>query len=460
MTADVVVIGAGCAGLSAAVRLADAGLRVVVVEQAPRLGGRTAAFTDRETGERVDNGQHALFGCYHETYAYLRRIGTAQLATPAPRLQLTMTDGPGRAYALTCPSWPPPWHLVGGLLRWPALSWPDRVRAGRVARVILRARSQGAAAVVSGVPADQTVSEWLHARGQSARLIDWLWHPLAIAALNQSPDVASASMFVRVLADLFGPDPADAAIALPSVPLDELFAAPAVKIIEGAGGAVLMKSAATVSVDVSGARVIAVRAGDQVITTTDVVSAVPWYAFASLWDEMPAPVAAVATAASHLAASPIVTVNLWYDRAVLLPPIDRFVGFVGSPLHWAFDKSAIFGAAAGHISIVSSGASALVADDNATLTALATREMARLVPAAASAQCLRAVVVREPRASFSTAPGGPARPGVQTSLGGFHLAGDWTDTGLPATIEGAVVSGHRAAAAVLEARTRAARASA
>jgi hypothetical protein len=142
-----------------------------------------------------------------------------------------------------------------------------------------------------------------------------------------------------------------------------------------------------------------------------------------------------------------VTVNLWFDRPVLTPPIDGFVGFVGSPMHWAFDKGAIFGTATGHLSVVSSGASDLVTQDNATLAAMATRELGRLLPAAAAAQCLRSVVVREPRASFSIAPGSPSRPATVTAVRGLFLAGDWTDTGLPATIEGAVLSGHRAAAA-------------
>jgi squalene-associated FAD-dependent desaturase len=454
MTADVVVIGAGVAGLSAAVRLADAGCRVVVAEQGPRMGGRATAFTDRETGERVDNGQHALFGCYHETFAFLGRLGTAHLAAPAPRLQLTMTDGPAHAFHLDCPSWPPPWHLVGGLMKWPALSWSDRVRAGRVARVILRARRRGAEAIAAEVPADQTVSDWLRAHGQTPRLVEWLWRPLAIAALNQSPDLAAAPLFVRVLAELFGPNATDSAIALPTVPLDDLFAAPSAKVIEAAGGQVRLKSAAVVELDASGVRVARVRVGGDAIDAATVVSAVPWHAFDSIWDAVPQALASTSMHAARMAPSPIVTVNLWYDRPVLMPPIERFVGFVGSPLHWAFDKSAIFGAAAGHISIVASGATDLVTQDNATLAALATREMARLLPAAAGARCLRSVVVREPRASFSIAPGSPGRPSTVTPIGGFYLAGDWTDTGLPATIEGAVMSGHRAAEAILRSSPR------
>jgi squalene-associated FAD-dependent desaturase len=453
MTADVVVIGAGLAGLSAAVRLTDHGKRVVVVEQAPRLGGRATAFADRETGERVDNGQHALFGCYHETFAFLRRLGTDHLAPPAPRLELTMTDG-ARAFALACPSWPPPWHLVGGLMRWPALSWGDRISTRRVANVILGARKRGAAAVAATVPAHQTVAQWLSSQGQTTRVIEWLWRPLAVAALNQSPDVASAQPFVRVLGDLFGPNPTDAAIALPRLPLDELYAAPAAREIEARDGRVLLKSAATVEIGDTG-RVTGVRIAGERIAAPIVVSAVPWHAFASLWPAgPPQALRTVAANAATTASSPIVTINLWYDRPVMAGQAAPFIGFVGSPLHWAFDKSALFGGEAGHLSIVSSGATDLVTQDNAALASLATREMARLLPGAVSAKVTRAVVVREPRASFSLAPGQPARPGVHTPVPGLYLAGDWTDTGLPATIEGAVLSGHRAADAVLGAENR------
>ncbi len=454
MTADVVVIGAGLAGLSAAVRLADHGKRVIVVEQAPRLGGRATAFTDRETGERVDNGQHALFGCYHETFAFLRRLGTDHLAPVAPRLELTMTDG-ARAFALACPSWPPPWHLVGGLMRWPALSWRDRISTRRVANVILGARKRGAAAVAATVPANLTVSEWLASQGQTPRVVEWLWRPLAVAALNQSPDVAAAQPFVRVLGDLFGPNPTDAAIALPRVPLDELYAVPASREIESRGGRVLLKSQAAIELDRTG-RVTGVRAGGEAISAPVVVSAVPWYAFADLWPDAgpPAVIRDVVADAAATASSPIVTINVWYDRPVMAGQAAPFVGFVGSPLHWAFDKSALFGGDAGHLSVVSSGATDLVTRDNASLAALAQRELARLVPAAAAAKVTRTIVVREPRASFSLAPGQPARPGPQTPVPGLYLAGDWTDTGLPATIEGAVVSGHRAADAVLRVENR------
>src|SRR5262245_13285045 len=266
MNPDVVVIGAGCAGLSAAVRLADAGRRVVVVEEAPRLGGRATAFVDRETGERVDNGQHVLFGCYHETYAFLDRLGTRALAPLQQRLSVTMADGAGRRFTLTCPSWRPPFHLIAGVLRWNALSLGDRLTSVRLGSLLRDVRRRGAAAVAADVPPRDTVSSWLAAHGQSPRLREWLWYPLAVAALNQDPAVAAAAPFVRVLGELFGPGHEDAAIGLASVPLDELYALPSQRYVEARGGRVLTKSPARIRLDANG-RVSQVETGTALITT-------------------------------------------------------------------------------------------------------------------------------------------------------------------------------------------------
>ncbi len=446
MKCDAVVLGAGFAGLSAAVRIAKAGRSVVVCEEGPRLGGRATAFTDRETGERVDNGQHVLFGCYRDTYAFLRELGTDNLAPLERRLDVTMADTSGRASRLECPPWPPPWHLVGGILRWRALSLRDRLSAARLHSFFRDVRRRGAAAVASEVPAAQTVTDWLVAHGQSEPLRTWLWNPLAVAALNQAPDVAAAAPFVRVLGEMFGPRVEDSAIGLPKVPLDELYAEPARTYLEHRRGVVLTKAPARVRIGEAGGPMV-VTAGANQIETRAVISSVPWHAFGRIWDPGPPSVLApVLEAAAATRSSPIVTVNFWFDGPVMT---GTFVGLVDGPMHWVFDKSAIFGSAAGHLSIVASGADDLAAMDNAAVTREALAHLTKALPRAASRQLLRSVVVREHRATFSLAPGAPMRPAARTPLPGFFLAGDWTDTGLPGTIEGAVRSGHEAAGLAL-----------
>lgn len=449
LTADAVVIGAGVAGCAAAVGLAAAGKRVVVIEEAPRLGGRATSFVDRATGDRVDNGQHALFGCYHETYAFLREIGADALAPLERQLRLAVVSAEGGRSVLECPAWPPPWHLAGGVLKWKALPWRDRASALRLGPLLRRVPRVGGAAIAADVDPRWTVDDWLRASKQSPKLCQWLWHPLALAALNQSPFVAAAQPFVRVLAEMFGPRVEDSAIGLPTVPLDELFAVPAQRFVEARGGHFLLRSPARVRLDERG-RISGATTGAVVVEAPIVISTVPWHAFARIWTgDPPAVLKAIADAAGAMRSSPIVTVNAWYDGPVMT---DRFVGLIGGPMHWVFDKSAIFGEQAGHLSIVASGADDLAAMENDAIAALAAQQLARALPETSTRQLLRTVVVREHRASFSLAPGEPKRPGAATPVSGFYLGGDWTDTGLPGTIEGAALSGRRAASLVVENR--------
>ncbi len=293
------------------------------------------------------------------------------------------------------------------------------------------------------------MAEWLTTVGQSERIRTWLWYPLTLAALNQSPETAAAAPFVRVLAELFGPRPEDAAVGLSRVPLDELYAEPSRQFIEARGGVVCVKETALVECGPDGG-VSGVRTVRGLIETRRVVSAVPWFAFRSVWgDRVPPAVQALAGHAAAVQSSPIVTVNLWFDGPVMDTP---FCGLVDGPMHWVFDKAKTSGGTASHLALVTSGADALAAADNDVVTAQALDHLRAVLPAARPRRLLRSVVVREHRATFSLAPGGPPRPATHTPLHGFFLAGDWTDTGLPATIEGAVQSGHRAADAVLALR--------
>jgi squalene-associated FAD-dependent desaturase len=445
MKHDAIVVGAGFAGLSAAVYLARNGARVLVLEARSRLGGRATAFNDRETGELVDNGQHVLLGCYRETLTFLEHIGARDNVSFQPALGVTMVDRQGVRSRLDLPGLPPPLHLIAGVFDWPALTWKDRLAVLRMRtplRLARRALEPGAQAIAASP--GETVENWLIRNGQTSRLREMLWDPLALAALNQQPSQAAAPAFARVLAEMFGPDPKAAAIGVPNRPLDAMYAEPARAFIERRGGVV--RTGAPAKIEVAGDRRLHVSSGADRFAAPTVISAVPWFAFAETFDGQSDALRSTAALARNMQSSPIATVNLWFDRPLFDEP---FIGLPGRDLQWVFDKRQAFGASASHLSLVSSGAAEVANRRNDELIALAHEELLEAFPVARTAGLLRGTVVREPRATFSLAPGQPRRPDTATAVRGLYLAGDWIDTGLPATIESAVRSGHRAAAAAL-----------
>jgi hypothetical protein len=269
-----------------------------------------------------------------------------------------------------------------------------------------------------------------------------LWEPLALAALNQTPETAEASSFARVLGEMFGPDPASASIVLPTRPLHLMYAEPAREFIASRGGAVYTGMPARIEV-VRGA-VSGVHAAGQTWSPRHVICAVPWHALPDVITGDVQPLRSTFDAARTTDASPIVTVNVWFDRVVMDEP---FVGLPGRMMQWVFDKRAVFGETASHLSLVSSGAADVLRWTNPQLIETAVAELRDALPRVRDARVVRATVIREPRATFSLAPGQPARPSTSTEAKGLFLAGDWIDTGLPATIESAVRSGHLAAEA-------------
>ncbi len=445
---DVVVIGAGVAGLRAAVQLAARGARVLVLESKAVLGGRATAFNDPQTGERVDNGQHVMLGCYHETFAFLRQIGTEDRVRVQAGLEVDFVDTAGERSRLSLPGLPPPINFMAGLLDWSALSWRDRLAALRLGGPIRtaqsgqRAEGRGQKSTRLASPGE-TVEEWLINNGQTARIREMLWEPLALAALNQSVRVAAAPTFVAVLAQMLGGGPKDASLALPTWPLDQVYAEPARRFIEARGGEVRIGCPARVHL--AHGAVHHVEARGEHVSAAAVVAAVPWYALADLFAGDVGPVEAVRTAAAATKASPIASVNVWLDRRIMRTP---FLGLPGRSMQWVFDKEQVFEAKTSHITLVSSGADDVMALQNDAMIALALSELRDALPEARAAKITRASVVRERRATYSLAPGQPARPVTITDVNGLVLAGDWIETGLPATIEGAAISGRRAADAI------------
>ena len=424
--ADVVVIGGGVAGLSAATSLAERGARVVVLEARPALGGRASSYDVPAVQGRTDNGQHILMGCYDETFAFLRRVGASSRVAMGSGLSADTVDKAGHWARLSCPELPSPLNLLAGLWRWPALGFRDRLSALRMAtRAVPRP--------------NEAVRAWLMRLGQTSRLIEMLWEPLALAALNQSIDVAAAAPFAEVIDRMVrGRD--SASLVLPQAPLDELFARPARAFLEARGGVVRTQAAARLEF---GGDAVTVRVDQEPVNARAVIAAVEWHALDRLCPEPPASLRPIWQAAAATPASPIVSVHLWFDRQVLDVP---FVGLPQRPWQWVFDVGAIWSGPS-QLSFVASAADGMPEQSNDALIESALTVFCDVTPQARDALLRHSLVIRERKATFSVACGAPPRPANRTAVAGFFLAGDWIGTTLPATIESAAASGHAAALA-------------
>jgi hydroxysqualene dehydroxylase len=434
-TFDAIVIGGGFAGLAAATALVEANARVLVVEARRQLGGRASTFRDPQTGERIDNGQHVLAGCYDETRRFLARIGAGRVLHEPSALSVSMIEEDNRRFELRLPPLPSPLHLFAGVVACGSLTWEERLSIIRVGPYLRRSAADHAS------PGHvETVREWLRRHRQSPRLCRLLWEPLALATLNQSIDRASARLFLAVIGRMLGGGAERSTLLLPSVLLDDLYAEPARRFLSANGSIVATGISARIRFGENG--VEGVSGGLDVAQSAIVIAAVPWFAFEDLFEAVPPALHDIANRCRSLLSSPIVTVNVWFDRRVMT---DDFVGLPGRAFQWVFDKSRIVGNGLSHLSMVSSGADDIIALPNDAVSSLAIHELRQALPAARVARLRRVSIVRERRATFSLSPGMPARPGTVTAIEGLFLAGDWIETGLPATIESAVVAGHAAA---------------
>ncbi|MEP7271753.1 MAG: hydroxysqualene dehydroxylase HpnE [Acidobacteriota bacterium] len=436
------IIGGGFSGLAAAVELATHNREVILLERRSFLGGRAYSFTDRTTGDTIDNGQHLLMGCYHDTIGFLKRIGASGNLKFQKRTRVEFLHPTAGSATFSCPKLPAPMHLLAGLARLSSLRWTDRLAALRVGLAAQNGRYEELA--------DVTVREWLSGLGQSRRIQERFWDPLALATLNESPARASADMFVRVIHDAFLTTYSDSQIVISRVGLSDLYTRDAARFIEGRGGTVRL-NADVERIDFSRDRAttVVLRGGER-LEGRSVTSAVPPGALARM---LPDEVTSSWKGFRDLGAfrsSPIVSINLWYDREVTTL---EFAGLQDSRVDWVFNKNAISGKQSQrqHLALVISGAHAVSRLTKDELIQLGDQEVRRFFPSARQARLLHSFVVREHEATISHTVGvARLRPPQQTPMSNFFLAGDWTQTGLPATIEGAVRSGQICARSILE----------
>ncbi|MCS0599839.1 hydroxysqualene dehydroxylase HpnE [Streptomyces sp. LP11] len=440
-----VVVGGGLAGITAALALADAGVRVTLLEGRPRLGG--LAFSFQRGDLTVDNGQHVYLRCCTAYRWFLDRIEGAALAPLQDRLDVPVVDvakPEGRRLGrLRRDPLPVPLHLGRGLAGYPHLSLAERAAVGRAA-LALKALD-----LTDPALDDQDFGGWLTAHGQSARAVEALWDLVGVATLNAVAGDASLGLAAMVFKTGLLSDPGAADIGWAHVPLGELHDRLARKALDSAGVRTEVRTRVTsVSLNENGRW--SVQVPGETLETDAVVLAVPQRETHDLLPpgalDAPERLLAIGTA-------PILNVHVVYDRTVLAAP---FVAAVGSPLQWVFDRTAASGLRSGQYLAVSQSAAQDEIDlPVADLRARYLPELARLIPGARTAGVRDFFVTRERTATFAPAPGvGRLRPGARTKAPGLYLAGAWTATGWPATMESAVRSGVSAADAALSALGR------
>ncbi len=440
---DAIVVGGGIAGLAAATALAEEGAGVLLLEARPYLGGRARSWLDPDSGAVVDNGQHLLMGCYAETLRLLDRIGAADGIAWQDRLDVPFIDHDGHVVRFRLPALPSPWDVIAGLLRFPGLGLRDRLAFLRIGRELRRLARRDTAEVAAALD-DRTVADWLASLGQSDEVGLRLWWPLSIAALNETPDRASAAMLLSVLRDgLFAGGHA-ARLGIARVGLSDLFAEPAARYLRGRRCEVHVRSQVR-RLLVEGNRCAGVLlGGGERRPAGAVIAAVTPDALMEILPDGASGQPFFAGAAG-LECSPIVSVYLWFGVPVLDIP---FAGLLGGTWQWIFNRRAVSGSAGGSftVTLVCSAARDLVDQPREALVRSALGDLHAYCPASRDVPLRGSLVIKERRATIAHAPGALARrPGSATPFAGLHLAGDWTATGLPATIEGAALSGHRTA---------------
>ncbi len=461
-----VVVGGGLAGITAAIALGQAGADVTLLEAKPRLGGATMSFT--RDGLVVDTGQHVFLRCCTAYRGLLDRLGMAPHAPLQPRFDVPVLT-PSRRTRLKRSRLPAPLHMLPALTRYPLLSYPERMRLAQAALAMRRVD-----------PADPATDElrlgdWLAAHGQDDRARRALWDLFSVSSLNVPGDDASLALAAVVVQTGLLGDAGAADVGVPALSLGELHGAAAARLLAKLGATVRL-STKVAAIDApnraggagkQGPAEFAVHLGrgaddsDSADILADaVVLAVPHETAAKLIPAGTLPAESVDGWAG-LGAAPIVNVHVIYDRKVMDVP---FAAAVDSPVQWVFDRTRISGMHARgdvgqYLAISLSAADPYVDVPAAELREQFVPALAELFPAARAANVTEFFVTRERRATFRQVPGtARLRPKAATGLAGLVLAGSWTDTGWPDTMEGAVRSGLNAVVALREGLERAKRA--
>ena len=440
------MIGGGLAGLSSAVALAEAGFRVRLLEKRPHLGGRAASYV-LPGGEHVDNCQHVTLGCCTNLEDFYRRVGAAGKIQFFDRLLFASPDG--RRGAIESDSLPPPLHMAYSFALFPLLDWADKRCIAEALLSIVRSR--GNPADVSSGGANITMLAWLQKHRQTERAIRRFWEVILVSALDEELSRINAQYGVDVFWRAFLSTHGGYRVGVPRVPLGELYEGCRQELARQ-GGEVQLRSGVRGFLIAHG-RIDGVDREDGSVETADYyVAAVPHDALPELLPADTVEREPVFAGLRNLRTSPITGVHLWFDRTVMSEP---FLTLLDSTTQWIFNKTLLYGGEGSeksgqYLQLVISASYGLASRSRQEIIALCLGELRDVLPATRDAILVKGTVVKEMSATFSPAPGSNQwRPVQKSPIAGLFLAGDWTATGWPSTMEGAVRSGYLAAEAIL-----------
>jgi squalene-associated FAD-dependent desaturase len=453
----VIVIGGGLAGLSAAVSLATESYRVTLLEKRPFLGGRATSYALAD-GERIDNCQHITLGCCTNLDDFYRRAGAASRIRYFDRFLFCLPDG--RRGTLRSSALPAPLHLALSFLWFPLLTFADKRAIGRALAAITRSAGRPRELEPSRGPI--TMRAWLERQGQSAAALARFWGPVVASALDEHLDRCDAQYAIDVFWKAFLANRRGYQFGVPTVALADLYEGCRAALMRRGGEVRFRTPVRRIEIQPSG--VCGVSVEDQAPLVADhYVSAVPHNLLPAL---LPPEIAQRPPFAnlSELRTAPITGVHLWFDRPVMVEP---YLTLLDMTTQWIFNKTALYASGTGtrtpgdqrdggqYLQLVISASYSLVERPRQQIIEECLAEVRRVLPAAREAQLLKSTVIKEPAATFSPEPGCDRwRPAAKTSVHRLFLAGDWTATGWPATMEGAVRSGYLAAEAILAADGR------
>jgi squalene-associated FAD-dependent desaturase len=433
----VAIIGGGLAGISAGSALAEAGYHVELFERRPYLGGRASSYELPGTGETVDNCQHVLLGCCTNLIDFYRRLGVEQQIRWYDEITFILPGG--KSSVLKPGVLPAPFHSTVSFLESSVLDLKDKLA---IWRAIM--------ALIPSLPADsgESFQTWLQRHGQTKQAIDRFWAPVLVSALNDELDRISVPYAALVFRDSFLKSAEAGRMGLPAVPLSQLYGT-AAQYIESRGGKVHLRAAVdSFQIDGDGVRL---NAGGEEIRADYAILAAPFNTLEKLLPAAPE-LESLRDDARHLDSSPITGIHLFFDREIT--PLEHAV-LLERTIQWMFQKSKILATrkdsaqSGSYLELVVSSSKALVDKSRQEILDLAIRELAEFFPAVREATLTKATVVKEIHATFAPSPGSDAfRAPHRTPWARMFLAGDWTATGWPATMEGAVRSGYGAAEAL------------